>query len=164
VDPATGARFDVPVPLLRFSLGYEVGGGAAWATDLAPDDPQPNTRFGQDRLQRYDLGSGQLSVWLYRPGHPLAVQGWDGRRPIVRVADVAGTQVTHEVVMVLDAPNTGSVIWEADHGSGGWTTSTDDHGIWLLGQEGIFLTPPGGRAQLVSTLKTGSGIAGSCLG
>jgi hypothetical protein len=162
LDAVTGSRSDIPVPTLRLSLGWEVSGGAAWATDFAPQDPVPDSRFGQDRLQRYDLKTGQLTTWFYRQGHPVRLRGFDGqRRPVIAVDDVVGSEVSHETLMLLTSAGSGTSLLTTDHPTS-LQALADAHGLWLVGREGIYLAIPGQSAQLLSGFRNAQAAAGPC--
>lgn len=162
LDPATGTRTDVTVPTPFGSLGWEVGGGAAWTTDLAPNDPTPDNRFGQDRLERYDLITGQLTTWFYRQGHPISQRGYDGDAlPVIAVADMAGSGVSQETIMRLTAPGSGLSILTSNHATG-LMALPDPHGLWLVGQDGIYLSAAGESARLLSGFRGADGAGGPC--
>jgi hypothetical protein len=157
IDPATGARTEVPVPKLRFSMGWEVRGGAAWTTDLGPQEPLPDSRSGQNRLQRYDLRTGQLTLWLDRPGQTLRLMGFDGEKPVVTVRVGQGP----ETVTELSAPNASTRLFETDGLLWSGMAFADAHGLWFIGPRGILLMLSG-KPQMVSAFTAAQAAAGPC--
>jgi hypothetical protein len=131
-------------------LGSYVGLGAAWRTDIDPNDPSPDGSRGRtstNRLVRLDLKTGATSYWLTRHGAEVAMIGPDAQGyPLVAVRSQQTTEVWH-----LTGPEQGSLVYKGpfsaqdgigpyeDGTSGGYRPRQvllDSHGMWISTSDG----------------------------
>lgn len=147
VDPTSGALTDFS----QQDHFLDDGTGHAWvsvfnSSDLHPvrsamsGDPMPN------ELGRRDLKSGTVETWFYHPGFSVALAGAFVGGGIL--AWVEPPQGPHEYWLVT-SPGASRLVVQLD-GAGG--AIADRHGIWMGGNDGLYLFTPDGKARLVSNL------------
>lgn len=144
LDPSTGASTQLPN-----GAGFRlINGGIAW-TDYWVIMPT--------HLDRIDISTGIAQRWVDTQG-----EGWiwfvgldSSGNPLVDVSQ--GTNSNWRL-FVYTAPQTKTLIAGVSlHQLG----STDSHGTWLAGDDGIYLLVPGPILEKVSTV-TGGNVVGGC--
>ena len=169
IDITTGKVIEIPVPQLTGAHGdWTVASQAAWATDWTPGNPP---MFGlNNRVQRYDLATGQLTTWYYSASQNVSLYSFTPTGlPIVEVDDISDTQFSSAVVAILDKPNSIArsiaVPGLSTNATLGLDVMPDAGGLWLLHfNGGVWWVPSNGPAEKVSSAAPGVlGIGGPCL-
>jgi hypothetical protein len=127
-----------------------VGGFAAWLPEVNSADPHPVfSQIGGNNLPnqvlRRDLNSGPTVTWFYRPGHSVAVIGFDqGKQPLILASDGQ----TEEIWQV-PAANQGHLLYAGTYIP---RLMADSHGIWFSDDQGISLYTSSTGLQKVSAI------------
>ncbi len=165
VDRATGEVTEIAVPQLTGSRSYwTVDGDAAWATDWGSGT---SPQFGiSNRLQRYDLSTGQLATWFYSSGKNIRLNGFTATHlPMAEIADVSGADLINMVEVTLKSPNTIASALTLPGlptiGPSFEDVIPDSGRLWLLVNGGIWLLPAGGSPVKVSEPIGFWGISGT---
>ena len=115
--------------------------GYAWIRRVDPRDPSPPvTGKGtpSDSVVQVDLASGAQTIWFYRPGSLVELQGFDsGGRPVVAVFDPSASTIRFESRLIDGPGSPGSILSEVDQ------TLSDVLGVgnrlWLSRSTGMYL-------------------------
>jgi hypothetical protein len=155
-----------------------IGGGAAWGLDFNQADPSPapgGLEGPMNRILRYDLRSGTVTPWFYRPGASLYVVGFDASGlPLVTASvgpsstDPAGLQAT-EVWLLTSSVGAKRFFSATDLQSPSRVAAVDSHGVWFDAQyyspsvSSIWLYTAG-SIQVVAVVNRGDvAVAGGCI-
>lgn len=161
IDPATGIiRALAQVEnLLRIRDGY------AWTLRVDPRDPSPphpGKGTPGDSLVRVDLNTRAETIWFYRPGEQVALQGLDSQgRALVASFDPT-TGIPIDTRLVQSAGSAGVLISSGPLGVG----AAKGTRLWLVGTTGIYLYSAEWGLQKVMKFTSGSGQVspvGPCL-
>jgi hypothetical protein len=145
LDLATGALKDVGGPgiILEPVAG---GSGVFWFTD-----PGPNPQSGAmgfilpAEMKRLTISDGKTETWFSKPGSYLTILGTDmAGHPIF--ISTANTSNGNDV-WLASSPTQAKVIGLTQ---GEYQLIADSHGVWLGGQQGIYLYSVAGELQKVS--------------
>jgi hypothetical protein len=136
-----------------------VGGFAAWLDDVNPADPHPVfSQMGGSNLPnqvlRRDLNGGRTVTWFYRPGHTVAVIGFDQNKQPLILSDSDGQT---EEIWQVPAANAGHKLYS---GTRIPRPMADSHGIWFSDDQGISLYTPSMGLQKMSAIV--AQLAGAC--
>ncbi len=149
-------KFDLATGTTTFANISGIGsidGTTVWRGALNPADPHPLSFVPgtpTDQIERLDLRDGSRQVWVYRPGHLLAVVGVDAaHEPIV--SDIIDRQTVE--LSILPSPTTQRSIYKGSLEA--WPeyvagVLADSHGIWFGGGKGFYLVTAAGPVQKVS--------------
>jgi hypothetical protein len=137
MNPATGEIR----PLAQAAGVLAIRDGFAWIRRVDPADPSPpvvGKGTPSDSVVRVDLATGGQTIWFYRPGSQVELQGFDsGGRPVVAVFDPSASTIRFETRLIDGPGSTGTVLY-----AGPQTFSEvlgDGNRLWLTGSTGIYL-------------------------
>lgn len=115
--------------------------GNAWIRRVNPGDPSPpapGKGTPSDSVVQVDLATGAQTIWFYRPGFQVELQGFDsGGRPVVAVFDPSASTIRFETRLIDGPDSPGTVLF-----AGQQTFSDvlgDGNRLWLSGSTGIYL-------------------------
>jgi hypothetical protein len=157
VDPSTGA-------VAKASDGYYQRAGAGWSGTIDSRDPKPyqspfNGELGNNRIDYRDA-AGQTTTWFYRPGHALhwvafsgtlavlVYAGWRSEDPTIGGIEywlVTGPNQSAQIASYSDSQASPYM----DLMNGFFSAMADAHGIWIGGQQSLYLVKPTGVIQRV---------------
>jgi hypothetical protein len=128
-------------PLTRVDSVLAIRDGNAWIRRVDPGDPSPpapGKGTPSDSVAQVDLATGGQTIWFYRPGLQVELQGFDsGGRPVVAVFDPRASTIRFETRLIDGPGSPGTVL------SAGQQTFSDVLGdgnrLWLSGPTGIYL-------------------------
>lgn len=160
MDPATGTikALAQVVNVLMVRNGY------AWTLRVDPRDPsppQPGKGTPGDSLVRVDLTSGAETIWFYRPGEQVELQGLDSQGGVL-VASFQPNNGPIETRLVEGAGSPGVLIYSGQLGLG----AAEGTRLWLEGDTGIYLySADQGLQKVLEFTSTGGQISlvGPCL-
>jgi hypothetical protein len=147
VDPANGTVTD----LGKQDHFTDDGTGHAWVSTFDPRDPNParSALSGlplANEVVRRELKTGAVEVWFYHPGFNVALQAaFVGGGLLVWVEPNGGL---HEYWLVT-APGTSTLVAHIDYGG---SSMADTRGIWMGGNNGLYLFTRAGGVARVSDL------------
>lgn len=166
LDPATGHITKVSESLYPPD--------AVWTGAVDPRDPNParSSESGQPQVNRIDRHdpSGATTTWFYLPGHGLLWAPFAGNGAILVQAywmnQLDPTQGGVEYWLVT-GPNRSTRLAAYRYPESGpialgfgSTAVSDGHGIWLSGQQGLYLVTPAG--SILRVLESPVYPAGAC--
>jgi hypothetical protein len=143
VNPTTGSVRQISSTLKPVA----VTPGVVWAQVLNPADPKPIVTGSSagtlpNEIDRFDLATGNQTVWLYRPGTGLGIIGFDiGGHPVITSFHSGFAQIDDSEAEVLIAPKSDSSrsIYKGQLARTLGGGIADEHGIWLGSDRGIYL-------------------------
>lgn len=152
-----------------------VGGGAAWGIDFNPADPSPNPggiEGPRNEVLRMDLRTGATSVWFYRPGANVYLDGFDAAgHPFVNVeievprTDPAGGS-TFELWLLKSQGSATSLFSDKVVGELRMS-AVDSYGVWFAGVLGpggnVWLYENGTLAMVATVPVDYFNVAGGCI-
>lgn len=155
INPTTGKA----VQVLNQGLWLTVGHGAAWGYDVAV--------LAVHALVRVDLTDASTQIWADpHIGPVLKVFGTDSQgRPVVEVGSFNGGSSRIDLML---GPDEEDVLYRSTELSGSVTFSndlaapTDRHGVWLAGNDGIYLVTPVSMPMMVKVSAASAFSAGAC--
>jgi hypothetical protein len=128
-------------PLTHVDSVLAIREGNAWIRRVDPRDPSPPvTGKGtpSDSVVQVDLATGAQTIWFYRPGSQVELQGFDsGGRPVVVVFDPSASTILFESRLIDGPGSPGSVLYAGQQTLGG--VLGDGNRLWLSGSTGIYL-------------------------
>ncbi len=142
--------------------------GSAWIRRVDPGDPSPpapGKGTPSDSVVQVDLATGAQTIWFYRPGLQVELQGFDsGGRPVLAFFDPSASTIRFET-RLIDGPGSPGIVLSA-----GQQTFSDVFGdgnrLWLSGSTGIYLyTADRGLQKVFESNPANEGTipVGSCL-
>jgi hypothetical protein len=157
VDLGTGA-------VTKVSNGFYVPAGPAWIGVVDSRDPHPfqsqfNGEVGTNRIDRRDA-TGHLATWFYRPGHALTWVAFIAS-PALLVGALwqgADPRVGGYEYWVVTGPNQATLLTSYSNGqpsayldlnNGFGSAIADTHGIWIGGEQSLYLVAPSGGIRRV---------------
>jgi len=164
MNPATGEIR----PLAHVDSVLAIRDGNAWIRRVDPRDPSPpapGKGTPSDSVVQVDLATGAQTIWFYRPGSQVELQGFDSSgRPVVAVFDPSASTIRFETRLIDGPGSPGTVL------SAGQQTFSDVLGdgnrLWLSGSTGIYLyTADRGLQKVFDSNPANEGTApvGLCL-
>ncbi len=142
--------------------------GSAWIRRVDPGDPSPpapGKGTPSDSVVQVDLATGAQTIWFYRPGLQVELQGFDsGGRPVLAFFDPSASTIRFETRLIDGPGSTGTVLY-----AGQQTFSEvlgDGNRLWLSGSAGIYLyTADRGLQKVFESNPANEGTIpiGSCL-
>ena len=155
-------------PLAQVAGVLAIRNGFAWIRRVDPRDPSPPvTGKGtpSDSVVQVDLATGAETIWFYRPGLLVELQGFDsGSLPVVTVFDPSASKISFESRLIDGPGSPGSVVY-----AGQQTLSEvlgDGNRLWLSGSTGIYLYTADRGLQKVfgsNPANEGTTPVGACL-
>lgn len=128
-------------PLAQVAGVLAIRDGYAWIRRVDPRDPSPPTTAKgtpSDSVVQVDLATGAETIWFYRPGLLVELQGFDsGGRPVVAVFDVSASTFHFETRLIDGPGSQGTVLYAGQQTFNG--VLGDGNRLWLLGSTGIYL-------------------------
>ena len=127
-------------PLTQVAGVLAVRDGYAWIRRVDPGDPSPpapGKGTPSDSVVQVDLATGAQTIWFYRPGLQVELQGFDsGGRPVVAVFDPSASTISFETRLIDGPGSSGTVLFtgQLEFGALG-----DGNRLWLSGSTGIYL-------------------------
>ncbi len=164
LDPATATARTLQ-PAVSGVEWYLAGTRAVWGGQVNAADPSPpQVQVPWDEALRYDLASGQVSVWSYHPGDQVTVVGTTASGdPLETVQNASQTRL-----LLATSPTTSTTLLTGPglaslHGLSVYSTYTDSHGTWVATDQGLYLLTPGlGFIQEQAGNFANATIVGAC--
>jgi hypothetical protein len=154
-------------PLVQVAGVLAILNGYAWIRRVDPRDPSPpapGKGTPANSLAQVDLATGAQTVWFYRPGEQVELQGFDsGGRPVVDVFDPSASTIRPEIRLIADAGSAGILVYAGQFING---ALGDGDRLWLSGSTGVYLyTADRGLRKVFEFTSPGVAIApvGTCL-
>jgi len=136
MNPVTGETR----PLAHVDSVLAIRDGNAWIRRVDPGDPSPpvpGKGTPSDSVAQVDLATGAQTIWFYRPGLQVELQGFDsGGRPVVAVFDPSASTISFETRLIDGPGSPGTVLFtgQLEFGALG-----DGNRLWLSSSTGIYL-------------------------
>jgi len=154
-------------PLTQVAGVLTIRNGNAWVRRVDPRDPAPpapGKGTPGDSVAQIDLATGAQTIWFYRPGSQVELEGFDsGGRPVVAVFDPSASTIRFETRLIDGPGSPGSVLYigQLEFGALG-----DGNRLWLSSSTGIYLYTPDRGLQKVfesNLANEGTTPIGACL-
>jgi hypothetical protein len=127
-------------PLTHVDGVLTIRNGYAWIRRVDPRDPSPPTTgkgTPSNSVVQVDLATGAQTIWFYRPGSMVELQGFDSEgRPVVAVFDPSASTIRFETRLIDGPGSPGTVLFigQLEFGALG-----DGNRLWLSGSTGIYV-------------------------
>jgi hypothetical protein len=122
-----------------------------------------------NEVLRFDPADGSEQAWFYQPGHFVFVAGvtTDGQ-PLIEVDGLATDQgLVNDDLTGLWLARGPNDVTHVSPTAGFGRSFTDQHGIWLANDAGLYLFTPAAKLKLIAHidrqfLSGGDNFAGAC--
>ena len=142
VNPTTGSVRQISSTLKPVA----VAPGVVWAQVLNPADPNPIVTGSSagtlpNEIDRFDLASGNQTLWLYRPGTGVGIIGFDlGGHPVISsIHQFRENDDPEAEVVIALGPDSNRSIYKGSLAKTLAGGIADAHGIWFGSGQGIYL-------------------------
>ncbi len=149
--------------------GWTVLGGYAWGSEWTAGD---GGLTQGNQLDRLDLKSGTVTVWLTKPGGTsVGIAGfYEGGLPLVAAGpngystSDSPPPVVPAQLLAVAAPQQASILWQANASLVSFGPAFDDsHGAWIDATNYLLLDAGGKVTQINVPISGGAILGNACL-